>query len=59
MPFISSFEISKVNPVTALATHFPLIFLPNLFIVFEAKLLTNPGKLSVAKGFEDLLLLFT
>ena len=28
---------------------FPLIFLSNLFIVFEAKLLTDQGKLSSAK----------
>ena len=41
--FISSFEINEVNP-------FPLIFLSNLFTAFEAKLLTNPGKLSLARG---------
>ena len=29
---------------------FPLIFLSNLFIVLEVKLLTNPCKLSLAKG---------
>ena len=29
---------------------FPLIFLPNLFIPLEVKLLTNPGKLSLPKG---------
>ena len=34
----------------ALTAPFPLIFLWNLFISFEAKLLTNPGKLSLAKG---------
>ena len=47
--FISSFEINKVNlfPLTA---PFPLIFLSNLFITFEFKLLTNAGKLSLAKG---------
>ena len=47
--FISSFEINKVNlfPLTA---PFPLIFLSNLFIAFESKLLTNAGKLSLAKG---------
>ena len=28
---------------------FPLIFLSNQFIAFEAKLLTNPGKLSLAQ----------
>ena len=46
---ISSFEINKVNPFPALTAPFPLIFLSNLFIAFEAKLLTNPGKLSLAK----------
>ena len=48
--FISSLEINKVNPFPALTAHFPLIFLSNLFIAFEIKLLTNPGKLSLAKG---------
>ena len=43
---ISSFEINKVNPFPALTAPFPLILLSNLFIAFEAKLLTNPGKLS-------------
>ena len=47
--FISLFEINKVNPFPALTTLFPLIFLSNLFIAFEVKLLTNPGKLSLAK----------
>ena len=50
IPFISSFEINKVNPFPALKTPFPLIFLSNLFIAFEVKLLTNPGKLSQTKG---------
>ena len=48
--FILSFEINKINPFIALAAAFPLIFLLNLFIAFEAKWLTNPGKLSLAKG---------
>ena len=48
--FILSFEINKVNPFIALAAPFPLIFLSNLFIGFEAKWLTNLGKLSLAKG---------
>ena len=48
--FISSFEINKVNPLPALAATFPLIFLSNLFIAFEVKLRTNPGKLYLAKG---------
>ena len=38
--FLSSFKINKVNPFPA----FPIIFLSNLYIVFEVKLLTNPGK---------------
>ena len=48
--FISSFEINKVNPFLALTAPFPPIFLSNLFIAFGAKLLTNPGKLSLARG---------
>ena len=48
--FTSSFEITKVNPFLALTTIFPLTFVSNLFIAFEAKLLPNPGKLSLAKG---------
>ena len=47
--FISSFELSKVDPFPALAAHFPLIFLSNLFLVFEIELLTNPGQLSLSK----------
>ena len=48
--FLSSFEINKVNAFRSLTAPFPLIFLSNLFIAFEAKLLTNPDKLSLAKG---------
>ena len=47
--FISSFEIIKVNLFPALIASLPLIFLPILFIAFQATLLTNPGKLSLAK----------
>ena len=47
--FISSFKINKINPFLDLTAPFPLIFLPNLFIAFEAKLLTNPDKLSLVK----------
>ena len=47
--FLSSFKTNKVNPFPALTGPFPLIFLSNLFIAFEVKLLTNPGKLSLAK----------
>ena len=46
---ISSFGINKVNPIHSLTAPFPLIFLSNLFIAFKAKLLTNIGKLSLAK----------
>ena len=48
--FISSFKINKVNPFPALTAPFPLTFLANLFIALEVKLLTNPGKFSLAKG---------
>ena len=47
---MSSFEINKANPFPALTAPFRLIFLSNLFIPFEVKLLTNPGRLSLAKG---------
>ena len=47
---ISSFEINKANPFPALTAPFPFIFLSYLFIAFEVKMLTNPGKLSLAKG---------
>ena len=47
--FTSSFEINKVIPFPALGALFQLIFLSNLFIAFEAKLLTGPGELSLAK----------
>ena len=48
--FISSIEINKINRFPVLTAPFPLIFLSNLFIASEAKLLINPGKLSLAKG---------
>ena len=48
--FKSSFEINKVNLFPALTALFPLIFLPDLFIALEVKLLTNPGKLSFGRG---------
>ena len=38
--YISSFKINKVNPFPALTARFPFIFLSNLFIAFEFKLLT-------------------
>ena len=40
----SSSEMNKLNTFCALTAPFPAIFLSNLFIAFEAKLLTNPGK---------------
>ena len=57
LSFISSFEINKVNLFPTLRAPFPLIFLSNLFIAFEVTLLTNPGKLSLAKGIAMLLVL--
>ena len=48
--FISAFKINKVNPFSVLTPPFPLIFLSNLFIAFEVKMLNNSGKLSLAKG---------
>ena len=48
--FISSFEINKVNTFPALTALVQIIFLSNLFIAFEAKLLTNPDELSLTKG---------
>ena len=48
--FISSFKIVEVTPSPGLTAPFPLIFLSNYFVTFEVKLLTNPGKLSLAKG---------
>ena len=55
---ISSFEMSKVNPFPALTSPFPLIFLSNLFIAFEVKVLTYPGILSLAKGIAMLVCAF-
>ena len=48
--FISLLEINKVNPFPALTAPFSLNFISNLFITFKIKLLTHPGKLSLAKG---------
>ena len=48
--YIFPFEINKVNHFPALTDPFPLIFLSNLFIAFEVKLLPHPGKLTLAKG---------
>ena len=48
--FISSFEINEVYLTHALIAPFPLIVHSNLFTAYEAKLRSNPGKLSLAKG---------
>ena len=48
--FISLFGVNKVHPFPALTAPFPLTFLSNLFITFEVKFLTNPGKLFLGKG---------
>ena len=40
----SSFKMNKLNTFRALTDPFPAIFLSNLFITFEAKLITNPVK---------------
>ena len=53
--FIFSFEIIKVNSFSA---PFPLIVLSNLFILFEAKLLTNLDKLYLAKRTERCVITF-
>ena len=47
--FTSSFEINKVNPFPTLTAPFSLIFLSNLFIAIEVKLLPSPGKSSLSK----------
>ena len=49
LSLLSSFEISKVNPFHAFTAPSLLICLSNLFIAFEAKLLSNAGKLSLTK----------
>ena len=50
LSFISSFKIDKVNLASSLISTFPLIFLSKSLIAFKTKLLTKPGKLSLAKG---------
>ena len=57
--FICSFEINKVNDFPALTALFSLIFLSSLFIPPEAKLPTDPGKLSLAKGIATFLSAFS
>ena len=46
---MSFFELNKINLFPALTAPFPLIFLLNLFIVFEVKLLINAGKFYLAR----------
>ena len=47
--YISSFEKkNKVIHFPAITAPFQLIFLSNLLVAFEDKLLTNPGKLYLA-----------
>ena len=47
--FIYLTEINKVNSFPALTALFPLTFLSNLFIAFEARLLIDPNKQILAK----------
>ena len=47
--FVSSFAINRLNPFPTLKALCPLIFLSNLAIAFYVNLLTNPGKLFLAK----------
>ena len=47
--FIYLIEINKLNSFPALTALSPLTFLSNLFIAFQAKLLINPNKQSLAK----------
>ena len=41
--------MNTINPFPALTAPFALIFLSNVFIALEVKLLSNPGKWSPAK----------
>ena len=56
--FISSFEKNKENLFPGLTTPFSLSIFSSFFIAFEVKLLTNPGKLSLAKGISILVSAF-
>ena len=47
---ISLFETNNVNAFPALTDTFPIMFLSNLFIAVEVKLLAGPSELSLAKG---------
>ena len=41
--------MNKVNVFSALTAPVPLIVISSLFIAFQVKLLTNPGKLFLVK----------
>ena len=56
--FISSIDMNWVNPFPSLTAPFPFLFLSSLFIAFEAKLLINPGKVSLAKGITTFISVF-
>ena len=58
MPVIIYLMISFISSFTFTFTPFLLIFLSNLFIAFEVKLLTNPSKLSIAKGIARFVITF-
>ena len=55
--FNSSFETTKWNYFPAFSAPFPLILISNLFITFVAKLLANPGELSLPKEIATFLVL--
>ena len=55
---MSSFEINKVNSFPILAAPFLLISFSNLFVRFKAKLITNVGTLSLAKGIARSIITF-
>ena len=59
LSFLSSFEIKKVNLFPALTVPFPLIFLSNLFIIFDAELLSSPRRLSIARGIARSVIIFS
>ena len=59
LSFIFSFKTNKVNPFPAQTAPFSLIFLSNLFIAFEVKLVTNPGKLFLTKEIAICLLVLS
>ena len=50
--------MNKRNPFPALIPPFSLIFLSNLFTAIEPTLLTNLGKLSLAKGIATFVRVF-